>query len=210
MSDMEITYLEQLHFKAMPWLNGGGTTLEICIETGQSKNIDCAFLWRLSMADVKTEGPFSTFEDCDRKIMLIDGKVMILNLQDRGQLILDQHFQPHSFAGDWPVTSQLPDGDIRDFNLIYNRNHIQASLDMVSAEKLSQQLHRDSDIIYLHNFSQSDFDIKIDGRKLRISIGDGVLIKNLTDAVSMTIIEKIIEVETEPMIALVQLKYLFK
>ncbi len=42
----------------MPWKNGGGSTLELL----QEPAADGGFHWRLSIADVATPGPFSTFE----------------------------------------------------------------------------------------------------------------------------------------------------
>lgn len=46
-------------YKTMPWKNGGGVTVEIAIHPpGASVN---AFDWRISMATVAQDGPFSSF-----------------------------------------------------------------------------------------------------------------------------------------------------
>jgi uncharacterized protein len=62
--------------RRMPWMNGGGTTTEILRrpETGQD------FDWRVSVADVTEDGPFSIFPGCIRHITVITGdRAMRLN-----------------------------------------------------------------------------------------------------------------------------------
>jgi len=50
----------------MPWKNGGGTTTEIAVAPeGASLN---DFDWRISMAHVGADGPFSSFPGIDRTL----------------------------------------------------------------------------------------------------------------------------------------------
>ena len=54
-----------------PWKNGGGTTAEIAIGP-PGATLD-AFDWRISMARVASDGPFSSFPGVDRTLSIIDG-----------------------------------------------------------------------------------------------------------------------------------------
>jgi len=51
--------------RLMPWRNGGGRTAEIAFEPADSP---AGFRWRLSLAEVESDGPFSTFPGCCRTI----------------------------------------------------------------------------------------------------------------------------------------------
>ena len=59
----------------MPWKNGGGVTSELA-RSPQADEFD----WRLSVAEVATDGPFSQFPGIDRLLVLLSGA-------DAGQLI---------------------------------------------------------------------------------------------------------------------------
>jgi environmental stress-induced protein Ves len=61
--------LQDLH--ATPWKNGGGLTREVLWQpTGASLD---DFDWRVSVAQIDSDGPFSAFPGIDRVITLIDG-----------------------------------------------------------------------------------------------------------------------------------------
>ncbi|MBM7325185.1 HutD family protein, partial [Agrobacterium sp. S2] len=48
----------------MPWKNGGGVTTEIIVHPAKASMAD--FDWRISMANVAQDGPFSIFPGVDR------------------------------------------------------------------------------------------------------------------------------------------------
>ena len=61
-----------------PWKNGGGVTRQIaCFPTGSSLS---DFDWRLSMAEVAQDGPFSCFEGVDRRLCILAGAGLDLRL----------------------------------------------------------------------------------------------------------------------------------
>ena len=47
----------------IPWKNGGGTTAEVAAFP-EGSNFE-TFGWRISMADVTSDGPFSSFPEID-------------------------------------------------------------------------------------------------------------------------------------------------
>ncbi len=104
-----ITYSELVE---KPWKNGGGITREIadCHEGGQLK-------WRLSMADVASDGAFSDFAGLARVLTVIEGAGMDLIAPDR--VLHAAYAVPVAFDGATPITSRLIDGPLRDLNLMF-------------------------------------------------------------------------------------------
>jgi len=107
----------------MPWRNGGGVTREIACYPARA-DIQ-SFEWRMSIAEVVRDGPFSDFSGIDRVITLLSGKgLRLVSRQgDRGSMnhLLDEPFQPFDFSGDLPITAELLDGPCQDFNVMTRR-----------------------------------------------------------------------------------------
>lgn len=120
--------LRSSDYQSMPWKNGGGTTTEIWKAAGP----DGAILWRLSIADVAADGPFSDFPGIDRWIMVVQGKGMELSISDLGTKRIEKLFEPLAFSGDAKTGCKLVDGPIRDFNLMVARNHAKGDLQVVT------------------------------------------------------------------------------
>ena len=113
-------------FQTQPWKNGGGITHEIA-----RKNEGDSLLWRLSIAEVSSDGPFSAFIGLSRILTVIDGAGLWL---DTPQGRLDAlPLKPLPFSGDLPVSSRMIDGPIRDFNLIFNGARLTGSVEHVTS-----------------------------------------------------------------------------
>ena len=67
---MSLRVLRPADYKRMPWKNGGGMTTELAVYPSDAGD---AFDWRISIADIETSGPFSTFAGYDRVIGLLEG-----------------------------------------------------------------------------------------------------------------------------------------
>jgi environmental stress-induced protein Ves len=102
-------------YVAMPWRNGLGTTTELVRE-----DAGAGFLWRLSRADVTTDGPFSDFPGIDRILLLLSGAGLKLAFADR-EAVLDAPYASAQFAGDETVFCTLLNGPCQDFNIMVNR-----------------------------------------------------------------------------------------
>lgn len=114
----------------MPWRNGGGTTTEITIAPEGAALAGERFLYRVSIADVAVDGPFSRFEGYDRHIMLLAGGGMTLDCGAHGLIELGAPFEPHAFSGDWDVHGALVAGAVRDFNVIVDRARASSTLEV--------------------------------------------------------------------------------
>lgn len=111
---------------ATPWKNGGGVTREIL-----RHEKDGAIVWRLSIADVSSEGPFSVFGGLQRTLTVIEGEGMRLVRPD-GSVLLADPFSPVAFSGEEPITGELPSGPCRDFNVIWNPAIANASVSVIT------------------------------------------------------------------------------
>ena len=110
---------------AQPWRNGGGVTRELLRwPLGPSD-------WRLriSLADVRSDGPFSIFPGIQRWFSVIDGAGLRLSLGDADHLLQPGH-EPLCFGGELPVHCALLDGPTTDLNLM----HAGGSASMVRAQ----------------------------------------------------------------------------
>lgn len=122
-------------YRVMPWRNGGGKTTELAIGPEGAALDGGRFLYRVSIADVASDGPFSRFDGYDRHIMLLEGKGMTIDCGARGRIDLRAPLTAHPFDGDWDVSGALVDGPVRDFNLIVDRARATSSLEVRLVER---------------------------------------------------------------------------
>lgn len=106
-------------YKRMPWKNGGGETIEIAVSPDGAA-LD-AFDWRISMAHVGTDGPFSLFPEIDRTLSIVNGAGIRLDISGQPPAILERASAPLSFPGDVATGCALVDGPIDDLNVMTRR-----------------------------------------------------------------------------------------
>jgi hypothetical protein len=101
---------------AMPWKNGGGSTLEYARQPA-----DGVWDWRLSVACVEADGPFSMFPGVDRILVLLTGAGMDLDVGGAA-VPLRPPFGHHRFDGEAAVHATLVEGVTTDLNLMWRRD----------------------------------------------------------------------------------------
>lgn len=102
---------------ATPWKNGGGVTREVAAwPPGADMG---SFDWRVSLADVAADGPFSTFPSVDRVLTVIKGQGLELSVG--GAVTRLEGGAPFAFPGEATVTARLTAGPIRDLNVMVRR-----------------------------------------------------------------------------------------
>lgn len=101
----------------MPWKNGKGKTLELFrIQTEDPSS----FSFRVSMAEVNSNGPFSIFPNINRILFLASGHGVIL--QNRHYKIqLTELWKPFYFSGEDEIDCNLINGPCVDFNVMVDR-----------------------------------------------------------------------------------------
>jgi environmental stress-induced protein Ves len=105
----------------MPWRNGGGSTREYLREPADDEDFD----WRLSVAEVATDGPFSAFPGVDRILVLLAGNGMELRSAERS-VVLGEPLQHLAFSGEAGIQAHLLDGPTTDLNLMWRRDRYRA------------------------------------------------------------------------------------
>ena len=106
-------------YPRMPWRNGGGETAEIAISPAGA-TIE-SFDWRVSMAHIEADGPFSNFPGNDRTLMILRGNGIKLSIADGAPVDLTCDSEPFAFSGDVPARANLLDGAITDLNVMTDR-----------------------------------------------------------------------------------------
>ena len=115
-------------YRRTPWKNGGGLTEEIAAHP-EGASLD-GFDWRVSVAAVERDGPFSRFPGVDRTITLIGGAGMRLSGADR-DVELRTLFEPYVFDGDDAVDCTLVSGAVSDFNAMFRRKRARGRVTVV-------------------------------------------------------------------------------
>ncbi|MGK6317049.1 HutD/Ves family protein [Neorhizobium sp. DT-125] len=111
--------LRSADYKRMPWKNGGGQTTEIAIFPPDATVND--FDWRISMATVGEDGPFSIFPGIDRTLSVLSGEGIELTISGKPSIALVPASEPCRFAADVPTGARLTGGPITDLNVMTRR-----------------------------------------------------------------------------------------
>jgi uncharacterized protein len=118
---MHIELIPANEYRRTRWKNGFGWTREIARYPAQSESIE-NWLWRLSIAEVEKNGPFSTFEHIDRELVLLSGEGMRLVFSDGEPVDLNPPHDKHRFAGERELHAELINGPTHDFNVMWRRD----------------------------------------------------------------------------------------
>jgi environmental stress-induced protein Ves len=116
---MTIKILRENDYKRMAWKNGGGETAEIAVFPPSASVDD--FDWRISMATVKEDGPFSAFKGVDRTLCVLEGEGIELSVAGMPSAVLGKKSPPHTFSAEAQTSSKLLGGAIRDLNIMTRR-----------------------------------------------------------------------------------------
>ncbi len=124
---MPLHRFERSALPATPWKNGGGVTQEIaCQPAGADMD---HFDWRLSIAHIAADGPFSPIAGVDRVITLLEGAGVRLHTADRSiDHRLATPLAPFAFPGEAPVQGTLLGGDCHDLNVMTRRAACRAAV----------------------------------------------------------------------------------
>ena len=97
------------------WKNGKGQTTELAINEGG--NLD-KFDWRLSIATVAEDGPFSNFKGYERNLVLIEGNGLTLTHDVITTDRLTEALDFATFDGGSNTHGEILNGTIKDFNIM--------------------------------------------------------------------------------------------
>ncbi|MDV4178348.1 HutD family protein [Rhizobium brockwellii] len=160
--------------KRMPWKNGKGETVEIAVfPPGASIN---DFDWRVSMATVAEDGPFSIFPGIDRTLAILDGNGMVLDVEGSTGVLLTTASDPLAFAADIPVAARLQDGAITDLNVMTRRDGLTHTLIRIDVDGSKTVPLPPSTCLFLCHRGTLSF--RRDGETGALAAGDALLIED--------------------------------
>ncbi|MER7396325.1 HutD family protein, partial [Streptomyces sp. NPDC000151] len=112
---------------AAPWSNGGGVTREIA--AGPPGAGWDAFDWRVSLADVDRDGPYSPLPGVRRVLTMVAGGGMELTV-DGERTAVTEPFRPLSFPGGAATDCRLAAGPVVNFNVMVREGRCAAEVAM--------------------------------------------------------------------------------
>ncbi|MCZ2401842.1 HutD family protein [Paenarthrobacter sp. Z7-10] len=108
--------MDIVRYQSLPasrWSNGGGVTRQIAASAAADWD------WRISIAEVRTAGPFSDLPGIDRVLTIIAGELIVLTVDGEEHPL--ERFRPFRFSGDSSTSAVLPTGDVMDLNVMTRR-----------------------------------------------------------------------------------------
>jgi environmental stress-induced protein Ves len=112
--------------RVVPWANGRGTTA-VVVRVPDTDD----WAWRVSLADVVEDGPFSTLPGVDRWIAVARGGRMALQAGAPDgfmSTVLDETHGAVPFSGDGDTSCRVLDGPLVDVNLMLRRGRATGEL----------------------------------------------------------------------------------
>ena len=110
-----------------PWKNGAGLTREIAYGGPSAAEFD----WRISVAEVVHDAPFSAFPGIDRCITLLRGAGMRLRADDGSvDHALTEPLTPFRFSGDVALMATLTGGACSDFNVMTRHGRCRSEVNL--------------------------------------------------------------------------------
>jgi hypothetical protein len=116
-------------FREGPWRNGMGVSWDIASEPEGAED----FGWRLAIARIDRDVPFSDYPGVDRIFTLIEGNGLDLDFAGGPSLAVERRFVPHPFPCDVPTFCRLRHGPCRALNLFTRRTAWRATVEILSS-----------------------------------------------------------------------------
>jgi environmental stress-induced protein Ves len=185
--------LRAADYRRMPWKNGGGETREILVSP-PGATLD-ALDWRISLATIASDGPFSTFEGIQRTLCVIRGAGIQLQVGNATPELLLETSSPYTFAGEAAASSTLVAGATVDLNVMSRRGRFRHAVRRFAMQaRLELQATATTTMV----FSQTGSLLcEIDGASIRLESEDCVVFDHemLPIALSATGLANIILIE---------------
>ena len=121
--------IQYASLRATPWKTGGGSTTEIAIAPAGA-TLD-NFDWRVSLATIAQDGPFSSFPGIDRSLALVDGDGVLLDFGDE-RFVLSPSEPLIEFAGEDAVHATVTGLQTTDFNVMTRRGQCRHRLELLT------------------------------------------------------------------------------
>lgn len=122
----EATLLPVAGRAQVPWKNGGGVTQTVAAFPSDAG--PDAFMWRVSIAEVRTAGPFSAFPETDRHLSVLEGS-LLLTVAGQPSAELSPDSAGLAFPGDAAASGTPIGGPVLDLNVMTRRGRFRAEVE---------------------------------------------------------------------------------
>jgi hypothetical protein len=163
-----LTVLHATGYRRVRWKNDGGWTTEIARDPADDA-VD--FRWRVSIADIESDGPFSSFPGVARELMLLAGSGVELDIDGAPPLRLTERFQRAHFDGESLVDCRLLAGPTRDFNVMTRRGIARAEL-MGRPLVGSMVLFPEANVVWLAHLVSGNAEARTGEEVANLDLGD--------------------------------------
>ncbi|KAI8922609.1 hypothetical protein BC831DRAFT_475199 [Entophlyctis helioformis] len=138
----KIQVIKSEDYTRMPWKNGVGETIEIAIHPSNRNFRKDAFIWRLSLSEVRDSCSFSLFPGYDIWLFMLPESAASVPL--RGNLsapaflhhndhvtpIAIKPLVPYTYRGEWPTTCTMNVSPLKHLTFIANRRLAKVSMSL--------------------------------------------------------------------------------
>ncbi|HVV95639.1 MAG TPA: HutD family protein [Rhodanobacteraceae bacterium] len=160
------TLLKAAGYRRMRWKNDGGWTTEIARDPADATD----FRWRISIAEIERDGPFSPFIGVERELMLLSGGGIELDV-DGATLRVVERFRHVRFSGEARVDCRLVAGPTRDFNVMTRRDAVRAEL--IARPLVGPMvLFPETSVVWLAHLFSGSAEAQTDSAKIPLETGD--------------------------------------
>jgi uncharacterized protein len=178
---MSTRIIRSTDYRRMRWRNGQGETAEVAIGPAGATLAD--FDWRLSMATVEADGPFSAFDGIDRTLTIMVGAGLRLLPDGAPAAALTVASAPFSFAGDVAIDAVLIAGPVTDLNVMTRRDRAWHRVRRLSAGRVP--MAGDAGSVFLVAAGGGPAQVSADGESLRLESFDTLEISHAQGAIEV-------------------------
>ncbi len=164
-------HLKTADYRAMRWANGLGVTTELARVPQEGER----YRWRISIATVDSDGPFSAFPGYDRVITMLKGDGMELSFgEHHAPVRIARPLEPFSFSGDWKTDCRLLGGVVTDFNVISDRSAGRSDVTILRSAGIARYcpLRGGAQLLYV---AEGTIICRIDDREMVVASGESLL-----------------------------------
>ncbi|GAC1454995.1 MAG: HutD family protein [Steroidobacteraceae bacterium] len=164
---MGIEVLRAAARAAVPWKNGGGVTREVAVHPPGSGFDTCE--WRVSIAQVRSAGPFSSLPGLDRRLAVLEGTLSVV-IDAAPEVRLAPAAAALQFPGEAPVRARPVEGPVTDLNIMTRRGHYSSALALHSAQSPTHLASGPASVLVL---ALTELVLKADQSEWQLSYLDG-------------------------------------
>jgi hypothetical protein len=172
----DLSILRARDRREMPWKNGGGLTSEVIVAPAGA-SFD-TFDWRISIATIQINGPFSELPGIDRRLVLLEG-LLALRIQDQAPIELSPNGPPVTFAGELPAYAELIAGPVTDLNVMTRRGRFRSHIE---AHTLSAPVTVHNNEVSTVLIATELVDIEYQGLEHKLQPRDAVVLRGASAA----------------------------